>query len=134
MASFHDVKVGDLVVVRPASRYQPRQIKQVERVTRTQFLAGDYRFSRKDGGEVRAVRGFETRAWAKHSSPELLAEVKAEHRYLRAIEKAHQLRIQVETLLREIDCTHDKYLLADAMEAAAADMAAAVTKLREALP
>jgi len=132
MASFEGITVGDEVVVRPPSTWRPRTVARVEAVTRTQFVAGGYRFRKKDGGHV-GSDGWHS-AHAYQVTPELLAEVETEHRYLSARENLIKLRNQLETFTREIDRTHNKYLLADAMEAAAADMAAAVTKLREAFP
>jgi hypothetical protein len=132
MASFHDVKVGDLVVIEPASfgRYKSRQIKEVERVTRTHFLAGDYRFFRKDGAEVRAVSGFETRAWAYPGTPELLAEVEAENRYRRATERTHKLICKVEGLRLDIDGNPNPHHWAATLEAAAEHLTAAVERLQ----
>lgn len=131
MASLEDIKVGDKVVIRPPSNFQPRMLAVVETVTRTQFVAGGYRFRKRDGGNITKDKWY--RAHAYHPTPELLAEVEAESRYTKAHENLTKMRHQLETLTREIDRTHDNHRLAEAMEAAAADVAAGIAKLQEAL-
>lgn len=135
MASFDDIKVGDEVVIHPPNSRMsnsPRYVAKVERVTRTQFVAGDYRF-RKDSGSYIGGDGWHF-AHVYHLTPELLAAVTMEHRYFNAHENLVKLRHRLETVTREIDRIRDKHQLAETMEAAAADMAAAVAKLQEAIP
>ena len=134
MASFDGIKVGDKVVIDPPRSNmsnRPRYVAKVEHVTRTQFVVGGYRFRKSSGWQV----GGDTWnfATAHCPTPELLAAVSAENRYVNARQELSKLRIQLETLTREIDRTHDKHRLAETMEAAAANVAAAITKLREAL-
>jgi hypothetical protein len=135
MASFEGVKVGDeLVIDPPNSRMsnRPRYVAKVERVTRTQFVVGGYRF-RKDSGSFIGGDGWHF-AHVYHLTPELLAEVGAELRYFAAYEKLYQLRERLRVVAIEINRTHDKHQLAETMEAAAADLAAAIAKLQEAIP
>lgn len=129
MASFDGIKVGDEVVIQPPSRYWPRYVATVLRVTPTQFKVSRYTFRKKDR---RCIGDYGARVY--QATPELLAEVRAEQRFINAHENLVKLRNQLETVTREIDSTHDKHQLAEAMEAAAADVVAAVAKLREAMP
>ena len=135
MASFEGIKVGDAVVIDPPNSRmsnRPRYVAKVEHVTRTQFVAGGYRF-RKDSGSHIGGDGWYS-AHVYHLTPELLAAVRMERRYYKAHEHLIRLRNQLGTVTREIDHTHDKHQLAEAMEAAAADVAAGIAKLREAMP
>ena len=135
MASFEGIKVGDeLIVDPPNSRMSssPRYVAKVEHVTRAQFVAGGYRF-RKDSGSHIGGDGWHN-AHVYHLTPELLAAVTMEHRYFNAHENLVKLRNSLETVTREIDRIRDKHQLAETMEAAAADVAAAVAKLQEAIP
>ena len=135
MASFDDIKVGDEVVIDPPNSRMsssPRYVAKVEHVTRTQFVAGGYRF-RKDSGSHIGGDGWHN-AHVYHLTPELLAVVNTERRYFAASAKLYQLRKQLEVVTSEINRTRDRYQLAETMEAAAADVAAAVAKLREAMP
>jgi hypothetical protein len=128
MASFEDVNVGDEVVIRPPQTRFPMEIARVERTTRTQFVAGGYRF-RKDSGAQIGGDGWRF-AHVYHPNLELLAKVKAEHRYLRAANNARQLRVQVETLLREIDRNPHPHHWAATLEAATEHLTAAVEQLK----
>lgn len=132
MASFEDIKVGDEVIIDPPFSSKPRYVAKVERVTKKQFVAGGYRFRKDSGSQVAG----DTWSFAvvHHPTPELLAKVNTENRYALAHRRLITLRNQLETVIRDIDRTYDKYQLTDEMEAAAANMAAAVTKLREAMP
>ena len=135
MASFEGVKVGDEMVIDPPRSNmsnRPRYVAKVEHVTRTQFIVGGYRFRKSSGWQV----GGDTWSFATAHcpTPELLAAVNAENRYVNARQQLYKLRIQLETLTREIDRTHDKHQLAETMEAAAADVTAAVARLQEAMP
>ena len=135
MASFEGIKVGDKVIVDPPNSpmsNSPRYVAKVEHVTRTQFVAGGYRF-RKDSGSHIGGDGWYS-AHVYHLTPELLAAVEMERRYYKAHEHLIRLRYQLETVTREINRTHDKHHLAETMEAAAADVTAAVAKLKEAMP
>ena len=135
MASFEGIKVGDEVVIDPPdSRMsnRPRYVARVEHVTRTQFVVGGYRF-RKDSGSYIDGYGWHN-AHVYHLTPELLAAVNTERRYFAASAKLYQLRKQLEVVTSEINRTRDRYQLAETMESAATDVAAAVTKLREAMP
>lgn len=134
MASFEGIKVGDEVVISPPNyrmSNRPRCVAKVEHVTRTQFVVGGYRFRKSSGWQV----GGDTWnfATARCPTPELLADVSAENRYVNARQELSKLRIQLETLTSEIDRNHDKHRLAEAMEAAASDVAAGIARLQEAL-
>ena len=129
MASFENIKEGDKVVIQPPSRYWPRYVATVLRVTPTQFKVSRYTFRKKDG---HCIGDYGARVY--QATPELLAEVRAEQRFINAHENLVKLRNQLETVTREIDRTHDKHRLAEAMEAAAADVAAGIAKLQEAMP
>lgn len=131
MASFENIKEGDKVVIRPPSRYWRRYVATVLRVTPTQFKVSIYTFRKKDG---RCIGDCGARVY--QATPELLAEIRAEQRFISAYENLVKLRNRLETVTREIniDRTHDKHQLAETMEAAAADVAAAVAKLQEAMP
>ena len=132
MASFEGVKVGDKVVIDPPHFNRPRYVAKVERVTQTQFIASGYRFNKNSGRQVSSDPWNYANAY--HPTLGLLAAVSAENRYAMARRKLANLRNQLETVTREIDHTHDKHQLAETMEAAAADVTAAVAKLREAMP
>ena len=135
MASFEGIKVGDEVILDPPNSRmsnRPRYVAWVEHVTRTQFVVGGYRF-RKDSGSHIGGDGWHF-AHVYHLTPGLLAAVTMERRYFNALANLVKLRNRLETVTREIDRTHDKHQLAETMEAAAADLAAAVAKLREAMP
>jgi len=135
MASFENIGVGDEVVIDPPNSRmsnRPRYVAKVDRVTRTQFVVDGYCF-RKDGGRYLGGDGWHF-AHVYHLTPELLAAVTMEHRYFNAHENLVKLRNRLETVTREIDRIRDKHQLAEPMEAAAADVAAAVAKLQEAIP
>ena len=135
MASFEGIKVGDEVVIDPPNSRmsnRPRYVARVEHVTRTQFVVGGYRF-RKDSGSHIGGDGWHF-ARVYHLTPELLAAVEMERRYYKAHENLVKLRHRLETVTREIDRIRDKHQLAETMEAAAADMAAAIAKLQKAMP
>ena len=139
MASFEGIKVGDEVVIQPPSRYWPRYVATVLRVTPTQFKVSRYTFRKKEVSRYtfrkkdgRCIGDYGARVY--QATPELLAEVSAEQRFISAHENLVKLRNQLETVTREIDRTHDKHQLAETMEAAAADVAAGIAKLREAMP
>lgn len=129
MASFENIKEGDKVVIQPPSRYWPRYVTTVLRVTPTQFKVSRYTFRKKDG---RCIGDYGARVY--QATPELLAEIRAEQRFINAYENLVKLRNRLETVTREINRTHDKHQLAGTLEAAAADVVAAVTKLQEAIP
>lgn len=132
MASFEDIGVGDEVVIDPPHFNRPRYVAKVERVTQTQFVASGYRFNKNSGRQVSSDPWNYANAY--HPTPGLLAAVSAENRYAMAYENLIKLRNRLETVTREIDRIRDKHRLAEAMEAAAADVAAAVAKLQEAMP
>lgn len=132
MASFEGVKVGDEVVIDPPHFNMPRYVAKVERVTKTQFITSGYRFNKNSGRQVSSDPWNYANAY--HPTLGLLAAVSAENRYAMARRKLANLRNQLETVIREIDHTHDKHQLAETMEAAAADVTAAVAKLQEAIP
>lgn len=129
MASFEGIKVGDEVIICPPGYSHIRSLAAVEAVTRTRFVVGGYRFRKKDGYHITKDRWHH--AYVYQPTPELLAEVESECRYTKAHESLIKLRHQLETLTREIDRSHDKHQLSKTMEAAAADLAAAVAKLQE---
>ena len=135
MASFEGVKVGDEMVIDPPNSRMsnsPRYVAKVEHVTRTQFVVGGCRFRKDSGSYIGGDRWHFAHVY--HSTPELLAAVTMEHRYFNAHENLIKLRNSLETVTREIDRIRDKHQLAETMEAAAADMAAAIAKLQEAMP
>ena len=135
MASFEDIGVGDEVVIDPPNSpmsNRSRYVAKVERVTRTQFVVDGYRFRKDSGSYIGGDRWHFAHVY--HLTPELLAAVNTERRYFAASAKLYQLRKQLEVVTSEINRTRDRYQLAETMEAAAADVAAAVTKLREAMP
>ena len=135
MASFDDIKVGDEVVIDPPNSRmsnRPRYVARVEHVTRTQFIVGGYRFRKDSGSYIGGDRWHFAHVY--HLTPELLAAVTMEHRYFNAHENLVKLRNSLETVTREINRIRDKHQLAETMEAAAADLAAAIAKLQEAMP
>ena len=124
MAEFDDVKVGDQVVI--SNRHNTLRLASVEKVTKTQFIAGGVRFTRY-GREVGADSwSFST---VQQATTELVARVHAEQRYNKTTNALQQLGNMIETRRRNINQQHDRTRYIEKIEAALEHMRAAVNCL-----
>ena len=125
---FGDVSVGDFVVVDPPGRGTCRKICQVEKVTATQFTAGGYRFSKRNGREIGGDSYYP--AIVKTATLELIKQVELEQRYVKARNALRQQMNSLDTLWREIDRNHDSFKWAGTLEKALPHLTAAVETLK----
>ena len=75
--TYHGFKVGDEVFIDKGSsfgRARPMRLATVEKVTRTQFVAGGIRFKPKGGFGYEVGSGLYYGATARHADEELRAE------------------------------------------------------------
>ena len=126
MAKFdlHNVKVGDQVVI--SNRSNGLSVANVERVTKTQFVAGGRRYT-KCGREVGADTW--SSSYARKPTPELLNRAQSEQRYDKALNTLRRLENMIETQRIAINHQHNRYQHTEQIEAALEHMRAAVNCL-----
>lgn len=134
MASFDDIKVGDQVVIFPRQKRECRYVASVKRVTRTQFVADGIRFTkagREVGGDSWLGSDSPHLACAHPVTPDLLADVSRENRYFKALDSLCNLRRALETTIFGLDRSTRRDDSIETLEAAVADLEAALAKLRK---
>jgi hypothetical protein len=125
MAQFDDIKAGDQVVITEPNA--SRRVAVVERVTATQFVADDRRFT-KYGCKVGDSNKRHSTT-ARSATPELLVRVAAEQRYANAMNAFRVLEEKLKTARHDIFYSRNSHTYTDAILAANAHLEQALALL-----
>ena len=136
---FPNINPGDLVILPWRDRRSPGRVATVERVTKTQFTAGEARWSRDRGvqiGTADAWRSYAAgthRKYAQPATPELIEACRAHGRLetarLRCDRLTNRLITSLRERFREACSTSGKLQLAELLERVAALLEQAVEVL-----
>ena len=114
MAQFDDIKVGDQVIIKEGNA--SRRIAVVERVTATQFVADDRRFTKYGRKVGDGDSWYSTTALS--ATPELLVQVAAEQRHADAFRALRTLDNKLRTARSAINSASNSHTYTDAIIAA----------------